>query len=232
MRNQVTKRQTVATPCGAAALAVGLSLVFWAAPAAGEISGFVLEDGTDAPIAGARVHIQADPASPVVLSAADGSFTLPVSPVGLVMVTAAVEYDADAAANFASAGTLAADGQTGIQIRLFRIPAVDDPDYQLWVPLAADCGNCHEEQLHQWQQSNHATAGDDIWVRDLYSGDGTPGGSDGYVFIDTHDPEESGFCATCHNPHDFKLGGEHGSQERATESRLRINDICQACHDK
>ena len=40
------------------------------------------------------------------------------------------------------------------------------------------------------------------------------------------------FCATCHNPHDFKLGGEHGSQEREMKNRLRVNDICQACHDK
>ena len=40
------------------------------------------------------------------------------------------------------------------------------------------------------------------------------------------------FCATCHNPHDFKLGGEHGSEERAIKNRLRMNNICQACHDK
>jgi hypothetical protein len=40
------------------------------------------------------------------------------------------------------------------------------------------------------------------------------------------------FCATCHNPHDFKLGGEHGSQERAAKYRLRVKNICQACHDK
>jgi hypothetical protein len=40
------------------------------------------------------------------------------------------------------------------------------------------------------------------------------------------------FCATCHNPHDFKLGGEHGSEERAIDHRLRMNNICQACHDK
>jgi hypothetical protein len=40
------------------------------------------------------------------------------------------------------------------------------------------------------------------------------------------------FCATCHNPHDFKVGGEHGSQERAIKNRLRVNDTCQACHDK
>lgn len=230
MRNHVTKWQTAVARCGATALTVGLLSIFWAAPVAGEISGFVLEDGTDAPIAGARVHLQADPASPVVLSAADGSFTLPVSPVGLVMVTAGVEYDADAVANFASAGTLAADGQTGIQIRLFRIPAVDDPDYQLWVPLAADCGNCHEEQLHQWQQSVHATAGDDIWVRDLYSGDGTPGGSDGYVFIDTHDPDESGFCATCHNSMADVFDPGNVKFNEVTSTAALEGVSCVACH--
>jgi nitrate/TMAO reductase-like tetraheme cytochrome c subunit len=40
------------------------------------------------------------------------------------------------------------------------------------------------------------------------------------------------FCATCHNPHDFKIGGEHGSQESEMKHGLRLNDICQACHDK
>jgi hypothetical protein len=40
------------------------------------------------------------------------------------------------------------------------------------------------------------------------------------------------FCATCHNPHDFKLGGEHGLEEQVARYRLRINNICQACHDK
>jgi len=40
------------------------------------------------------------------------------------------------------------------------------------------------------------------------------------------------FCATCHNPHDFKVGGEHGSQESGMEHRLRQDNICQACHDK
>jgi hypothetical protein len=40
------------------------------------------------------------------------------------------------------------------------------------------------------------------------------------------------FCATCHNPHDFKVGGEHGSQSSRTKHRLRMNNICQACHEK
>jgi len=40
------------------------------------------------------------------------------------------------------------------------------------------------------------------------------------------------FCATCHNPHDFKVGGEHGSEERDADKLLRMTAICQACHDK
>ena len=39
------------------------------------------------------------------------------------------------------------------------------------------------------------------------------------------------FCATCHNPHGFKVGGEHGSLV-GTEHKLRTHNICQACHDK
>ena len=40
------------------------------------------------------------------------------------------------------------------------------------------------------------------------------------------------FCATCHNPHDFKVGGGHGSEESGMKHRLRTNNICLACHDK
>lgn len=36
------------------------------------------------------------------------------------------------------------------------------------------------------------------------------------------------FCATCHNPHEFK-GGPVAQQP---EHRLRADDICQVCHDK
>ena len=175
-------------------------MVTVAAPAAADISGFVREEGTGVPIPGARVHVQADPASPVVVSAADGSFTLPVNPSGMVMVTAAVEYDRSAAVNYATGGVLAGDGQTGVTISLLTIPAADDPTYQIFLPQVADCGNCHEEQQAEWLLSNHATAGGDVWVRDLFSGDGTPGGGGGYVFLDTHDPGETGFCATCHTP--------------------------------
>ena len=39
-------------------------------------------------------------------------------------------------------------------------------------------------------------------------------------------------CATCHNPHEFKVGGEHGSESRDVKHRLRMDNICQACHEK
>ena len=36
------------------------------------------------------------------------------------------------------------------------------------------------------------------------------------------------FCATCHNPHEFK-GGPVAQQPK---HRLRTDDICQVCHEK
>jgi hypothetical protein len=201
-----------------------------AAPAAAAISGFVLEEGTGTPMGGARVHLQADPASPVVLSAADGSFTLPVSPAGMVMVTAGVEYDRSAGVSYVTGGALASDGQTGVTISLLRLPATDDPSYQDFLPQVADCGNCHEEQEHEWRLSNHATAGDDAWVLDLFSGDGTPGGGAGYVFLDTHDPGETGFCATCHTPMADVFDPGNVLLNEVTSPAALEGISCIACH--
>jgi hypothetical protein len=200
------------------------------APVAADIAGVVVDGESDQPIAGARVHLQADPQSPVVSTGADGSFSLPVNPTEMVVVTAAVRYDRDAAINYGTGGTLASNGQTAVTIRLFAIPAVDDPNYQMWVAQAADCGNCHEDQLHQWQESNHATAGTDEWVRDLYSGDGTPGGSAGYVFVDSHDAEDSGFCSTCHHPMEdvFDPGNVRFNEVTSTAGLEGVS--CVACH--
>ncbi len=190
----------------------------------------MLEEGTGAPIAGARVHVQADPSSPVAVTAGDGSFTLPVSPAGMVMVTAGLEYDRTAAANFATGGVMASDGQTGVTISLLRLPAADDPTYQSFLPQVADCGNCHEEQEAEWRLSNHASAGGDAWVRDLFSGDGTPGGGAGYVFRDTHDPGETGFCATCHTPMADVFDPGNVMLNEVTSAAALEGISCIACH--
>lgn len=39
-------------------------------------------------------------------------------------------------------------------------------------------------------------------------------------------------CATCHNPHSFKMSGGNGAQHAPTKGRLRLDNICRACHDK
>jgi len=38
-------------------------------------------------------------------------------------------------------------------------------------------------------------------------------------------------CATCHNPHHDELGGYPVTTSPDSKHRLRVNDICQACHD-
>ncbi len=182
------------------ATAVMLLMALGPAVATADITGTVLDVDDGTPVAGARVHLQADPASPVVLTGSDGTFALPVSPATAVVVTAGVPYDPAASRNWHTGGTFAVDGATAVEIRLRRLPASDDPDYGQAVPLVDDCGSCHPDQVAQWHGSVHAGAAVDPWVVDLQTGTGTPGGGAGYVFVDTHDPGETGFCATCHTP--------------------------------
>jgi hypothetical protein len=159
------------------------------------VSGHVYEADGVTPIGGAQVRLQGT-TSPVVVSAPDGSFTLPVTFPGLERVAASIPYDPAAPIHYNTDGTSALDGDTGIEIRLPRIPLTSgDP---LLLQDSQFCGNCHAEQHAQWLTSNHSGAAGDAWVLDLFSGTGTPGGSAGYVYTDLHDPGETGFCATCH----------------------------------
>lgn len=171
-------------------------------PAHAEITGTVLVQGSGSPgqpIEGATVRLQADPTSPVATTDASGRFTLDVEPTGTVRATASLTYDQDAIANYTSGGTLTVDG-TDIEIRLPEIPTVPNTNYfPIKAAVPGGCGDCHSQQLAEWSGSAHSRAATDAWVLDLYSGDGTAGGSAGYVFRDVH-PGETGFCATCHAP--------------------------------
>ncbi len=211
-----------------AILALGLVA---SSPAGATISGFVREDGTNAPIVGARVHVRADPSSPVAITQADGSFTLPIAPADPVALTAAVTYDRAAAVNWQVAGNTAINGQTNVEILLPRLEPTTAVGYEP-PPAVAGCANCHFEKFQDWSTSSHALAGTDVWVRDVHSGDGTPGGSAGYVFLDTHDPGETGFCATCHTPiEDALLGGPNGLQLNQASTPAGLDGVtCLACH--
>ncbi len=223
------ERQLVGVLSRAMALA-GACALSAAIPVAAAISGQVVDDLSNLPIAGALVRVQADPSSPVVVSESDGSFSLPVEPVGFVVVAAAVPYDRLAPLAWTTAGTLATAGASGVVIRLRPVPAADNPGYPAALPLVTDCQSCHPEQVAQWSSSVHAGAGTDVWVLDLLAGTGTPGGSAGYVFRDTHDPDESGFCATCHNPMADVFDPGNVFMDEVTDPAGLEGVSCVACH--
>ena len=188
-----------------------------------------MDDISGAPLAGALVSVRARPDIAPVFSAADGSFVLPMSEPDIFQVAAAVAFDPAAAFNYFSEAQQAFDGMTGIELRLARLPDDDNPDYE--PPAAEDfCITCHFNYWDQWSSSRHAGAAENPWVLDLFSGDGTPGGGAGYVFRDTHDAGDSGFCATCHAPlEDVFTPGEVMLDEVDTAAG-EDGVTCLACH--
>jgi hypothetical protein len=212
------------------ALAALIAVVSLATAARGDISGRVRRADTLAPLAGARVHLQAH-AEPLVLTDAEGRFTLAVAPAGEVVVTAALPYDAAAAINFETGGATASDGQRALDIRLAPIPSQTNADYEpIKAAMPGGCGDCHSQQLTEWQGSAHAGAALDTWVLDLFSGTGTAGGSAGYVYRATHDAEDTGFCATCHAPvAEARAPGTIFLDEVSSDA-AREGVTCSACH--
>ena len=207
--------------------------VLVAGPAAADISGFVTVEGSGipgTPIAGAYVHFQADLVTPGAFTAADGSFTIVANPVGQVFLAASIPYLRSAPQNFIIGWAPAVDGDTGVDIRMTPMSANDDPNY---VPAdVSECGACHFERYTQWSTSHHAYSAQNRWVLDLFSGTGTPGGGAGYVFKNTHDPGETGFCATCHAPmQDIKDPRPQGVPlDEVTEQNGIQGILCVACH--
>lgn len=216
--------------CRRALLApVALAFILAPATARGDISGFVRVKGSGTPgtpIAGARVHIVAD-SSVVAVSGVDGSFTLAVSPIGLVELAASVPYSRAAAVSYLIDNTFANDGDTAVDIRLEILPTADDPSYT--PPSAGYCGGCHASVFPLWESSNHANTASNPWVLDLFAGSGTPGGGAGYVFRDTHDAGETGFCATCHAPMADVFDPGHTMLDEVAGTALEgVN--CVSCH--
>ena len=219
--------------CRPAVLTLVAVVLLAGRPVAADISGFVTVAGSGSPgtpIAGAYVHFQADLVTPGDFSAADGSFTIVANPVGQVVVAAAIPYLRSASENFIIGGQYAVDGETGVDIRMAVLSASDNPAY---VPAdVSECGGCHFERYTQWSTSHHAYTAQNKWVLDLFSGTGTPGGGAGYVFVNTHDPGETGFCATCHAPmQDLRDPRPEGVPlDEATELYGEQGVLCVACH--
>lgn len=210
---------------GSLVLALGLAA---ASAAEAAISGTVRNSDTLASVAGAEVRLQNDLGGPFVLSAGDGTFSLPVSPLGAVTVTAVVPYSPLAAINYTITESTASDGDTGVFLDLIPIGAAD-PFYEPPRPVDS-CVACHQSHYDEWTTSNHSGAAQDFWVLDLFSGTGSPGGANGFVYRDTHDPGETGFCATCHAPMADVFNPGMTMLDEVTAPGALDGISCVACH--
>jgi hypothetical protein len=211
------------------ALLAALALLALAAPAArADVSGIVRDAISGEPIAGAVVSVRARPDIARVTTAADGSFVLTLQEPDVFEVAAAVAYDHFAAVNYHSDAQQAFDGMTGIDLPLQRLSTTDNPEYV--PPSAGMCASCHSAYFNQWSQSRHAGAAQNPWVLDLFSGTGTPGGGAGYVFRDSHDPGDSGFCATCHAPLEDVFAPGEVMLDEVESTAGQEGVVCLSCH--
>lgn len=210
-------------------LAAGLGMAVVAGPARGDISGRVIDATTGLPIGGAVVSVRARPQYAPVTTAADGSYLLPLPGLpGVLELGAALPWDPDAAVNYLVTAVQAFDGMSGLDLQLQRSPAQTAGAYQ--PPSSQTCNTCHSRYHQQWLTSRHAGSAVNEWVLDLYAGTGTPGGAQGYVFRDTHDSDDTGFCAACHAPmQDVFTPGELFLDEVSTAAGLD-GVSCLACH--
>ncbi len=211
------------------ALAVGVCTLLATGTAFADVAGRVVDDATEAPLVDAVISVRARPDIPPTRTLADGSFVLPLSESGIFELAAAVEYSSTASANYLTDTQQVFDGLTDVELRLSQLSTVEKASSP---PPAAGqlCIACHSEYVQEWRTARHSGAADNFWVRDLYSGDGSAGGSAGYVFRDTHADDNSGLCATCHAPlEDVFTPGELDFDDVVTPAG-RDGVTCLACH--
>lgn len=178
------------------------------APVLSPVSGRVVDEEGD-PIEGAVVALRATSLS--TTTAADGTFTLDLSPIsnpqspisrftGLVAAWKAGYYIQDE-------GVL--PGDTDVEITLRPYPTADDSTTEWIYPRRADsppevdygCDTCHTDAvMAQWNQNAHARASTSPRFFSMYNAtdvDGTPGVAPGFK-LDF--PGIAGNCANCHAP--------------------------------
>jgi hypothetical protein len=194
-----------------------------------DISGRVLDDADNAPLAGAIVSVRARPDIAPVVTNVHGEYNLPLPTMpGVFELGVAKPYDSAAEINYQVNAVQAFDGLSGFDLRLFRSPDTEDPVYS--PPTVQTCRSCHGRYYDQWVTSRHAGSAVNEWVLDLYAGTGTSGGHAGYVFRDTHDAGDTGFCAACHAPmEDVFTPGQVFLDEVATPAGLD-GVSCLGCH--
>ncbi len=222
----LTPRQAALRSSPSALLAVVIGLAVGSPTAhGGEITGSVRELGTQAPIAGALVTLQATDVQ--TITALDGSYVLDVPDgTGYVVVAARKGYF--------NAPIVVDSPSSGADMLLEPVPQDDNPQYAFVEP--GFCGGCHPNQRDEWEGSAMAMAGLNTWVHDIYSGTGTPGGMGGFVYTldSVHAAANSASeCAACHQPEEWIRNGFAGplDDELLTPPPTSLHGIsCDVCH--
>lgn len=181
-----------------------LLLLVFSLPTMAQITGLVVDQNTQAPIADAIVRIQKRQI--VVKTDTNGFFSLnDTQAFPFTIVAGAYGFYNKGEEIFDNAGL------QNIILEMEPVPLDITPHFPLTDPT--QCQNCHPNQYDQWLGSPMQMTGLNTWVFDVYDGKGTPGG--GGL------PDGSG-----------TPGGDNGFvyQRDSVHRFAKPNSDCSACH--
>ncbi|MBW2627013.1 MAG: carboxypeptidase-like regulatory domain-containing protein [Deltaproteobacteria bacterium] len=189
-----------------------------------QVSGTVVDNDTDEPVAGAVVSVQASN----IETTTDGSGAFELTDAtgaGLTIVAGAKGYFYASSSETAPASDVA--------LRLEPVPQEDDPYYTFTSPKR--CGVCHPDQYDEWVGSPMQKAGMNTWVYDIYDGTGT-GTEDLPGFIYTRDSvfaenNPASECASCHQPEPWAREPFQPMGDRDEPTPGMLHGVsCDMCH--
>ncbi len=201
------------------------SLPLWA-----QIQGTVVNANTHATIEGAIVKIQMQSES--ATTDANGFFELnDTADFPFVLTAAAYNY-------FNGFVTITEPADlNNILIEIEPIAQEAIPNYPLNEPEI--CEACHQDQVDEWAVSPMANTGLNTWVFDVYNGEGTPGGMNGFVYQrdSVHRfAKPNSDCSACHSPvhwlTDIQNAGMGDINNPTTNMELGVQcEVCHRAHD-
>jgi len=214
-------------------------LIFFSlVPAFGQITGMVVDEDTQAPIADAIVRIQKQ--QTVVKTDENGFFSLDDSASFPFTLAAGAYGYYNEGVDVADAG-----GLSNIIFEMEPVPLEVSPHFPLNEPT--QCQNCHPDQYDQWLGSPMQMTGLNQWVFDVYDGmgtpgggglpdgSGTPGGDNGFVYQrdSVHRigvPNSD--CSACHSPVHWLTDIENAGMGTYANPTLDMQNgvQCEVCH--
>ncbi len=204
-----------------------LFLLAFSLPCFAQITGTVVNSDDQTPIEGAIVRIQKQEA--FTTTDVNGQFTL--------NDTATLPFNVTAAAfnfynGFAEVAASVTTG-SGFIIELDPIDTTIIEGHPLNPP--GDCASCHPQQHFEWASSPMGKTGLNKWVFDLWNGEGTAGGLNGFVYKrdSAHRfASPNSDCSACHSPVHWLTDIENaGMGDIHNPTQDMTNSVqCEVCH--